>query len=487
MTDIWMRPGVDFLSSAFIEGIVAEAYILLETVGVQVESEEALDLLAGGGARIERDRAFLPGELVDHCRQSAPASVSLFDRSGALAGLLKDANTHFNPGSSALLILDPDGTTIRKPVSRDLVNCACLVDQLEYLAFQSTALISSDVPTEIADRYRLFIGLNYCQKPVITGTFSPDGFEVMYQMLCLVRGSEQALREKPLAVFDCCPTSPLQWSSQTVSDLIKAAQRWVPAEIVAMPLAGAAAPITLAGTLVQHTAENLSGIVIHQLAQAGAPVIYGGSPAIMDMRKGTTPMGAIETMMIESGHARIGKHLGFPVHAYLGLSDAKILDYQAGLETGIGAILAALSGINVVSGCGMLAFENCQSLEKLVLDNDIAGMALRLTRGITSPERPFAREFFEPEFRGNFLASRHTLSLFQNELYFPSPALDRATLQEWQACGHMGAAERANRRVESLLANRPIQLDPAIQSELNRVMKTECQKYGVSMPITLSS
>ena len=157
-----------------------------------------------------------------------------------------------------------------------------------------------------------------------------------------------------------------------------------------MPLTGATSPVTLAGAVTQHCAECLSGIVIHQLAKAGSPIIYGGSPACFDMRKGTTPMGAVETMMIDGAYAEIGKHLGVPTHAYMGLSDAKLVDYQAGMESAMGAILAAASGVNNVSGPGMLDFESCQSLEKLVLDHEIVGMALRLTAGIELRDDPIA-------------------------------------------------------------------------------------------------
>ena len=127
-------------------------------------------------------------------------------------------------------------------------------------------------------------------------------------------------------------------------------------------------PATLAGSLVQHTAENLSGVLLGQLACEGAKVIYGGSPAVFDMRKGTTPMGAIETMMIDSAYNEIGKYLGLPTHGYMGLTDTKVVDAQSGAEAASGILLAALSGVNVVSGAGMMDFESCQSLEKLILD-----------------------------------------------------------------------------------------------------------------------
>ena len=142
------------------------------------------------------------------------------------------------------------------------------------------------------------------------------------------------------------------------------------------------APVTLVGTLIQNTAEVLSGVVIAQLVQPGTPVLFGGSPAIFDVRYSTTPMGAIETTMLTCAAAEIGRHLGLPTQGYIAISDSKALDAQAGLETGMGAVLAGLSGINSVSGPGMLDFESCQSLEKLVLDDEICAMVAGATNQI---------------------------------------------------------------------------------------------------------
>ncbi|MFC1853918.1 trimethylamine methyltransferase family protein, partial [candidate division CSSED10-310 bacterium] len=214
----WIRPHLNILDREFIERIIEEAYTLLHKVGVQVESAEALELLGSHGARVEHDKAYLPQELVEKCLATVPRTISLYDRDGVLAGQLTGDNVHFDPGSAALNILEADGKTVRKPVTEDLVKFARLVEGLDNFAFQSTALICSDVPTDIADRYRLFLVLQYCRKPVVTGTFHEDAFEVMHRMLALVRGGEQQLREKPLAIFDCCPSSPLKWSQLTVHD-----------------------------------------------------------------------------------------------------------------------------------------------------------------------------------------------------------------------------------------------------------------------------
>jgi trimethylamine--corrinoid protein Co-methyltransferase len=299
-------------------------------------------------------------------------------------------------------------------------------------------------------------------------------------MLKVIRGGRDALRQKPLAIFDACPSPPLKWSNLTTQSVIECAREGIPSEFVSMPLSGATAPVTLAGTLVQHTAENLAGLVISQLAKPGAPVIYGGSPAIFDMRYGTTPMGAIETMMINCAYSQIGKKLGLPTHAYMGLSDSKCVDAQAGLESGIGIILSALAGINVVSGAGMLDFENCQSLEKLVVDNDICGMAYRLISGIVEREDPIAISlFYELGDGGNFLKIPHTKKWYRLEHTFPA-LIERNSYEQWKLSDKKEIWRRAKERKEKLLSLEDEEpLPQEIKKELEKIVLSYGKKFGL--------
>jgi len=302
----------------------------------------------------------------------------------------------------------------------------------------------------------------------------------MHDMLAAVRGSAQSLADKPLAIFDACPSPPLKWSNLTTQSLIDSARTGIPSELISMGMTGATSPVTLAGTLVQHTAENLSGLVICQVAEPGSPVIFGGSPASFDMRKGTTPMGAIETMMIDSAYSQIGKYLNLPTHAYMGLSDSKLNDNQAGLESGIGAVLAALAGVNVISGPGMLDFESCQSLEKLVIDNEICGMALRLVKGIAQRDEPLAVDLFQDiTTESQFLSKPHTRKWYREEHIFPG-IIDRDTYDEWAGKGKKSAAQRAADKIKEILEQPVSGIDTSIQKELTKIMLADAEKNGLT-------
>jgi trimethylamine:corrinoid methyltransferase-like protein len=478
-----MRPTLTLLDTPLIERILAEAADLLATLGVEIHNPPLLDLLHAHGARVDpaTSRAFLGEAMIEAAIESAPSGFQLYDVHGQQTHDFDGRNVHFTPGSAAINILDGITGAMRKPTTADYIRYVKVVSGLPNIASQSTAFIPADVPSRISDSYRLYLSLLYGEKPVVTGAFTSGAFEVMKELQVAVRGSEEGLRDQPLAIFSCCPTAPIRWSDVTSQNVVDCARHGIPVEFVSMPLSGFMSPVTLVGSLVQHAAETLSGVVISQVASPGAPILWGGSPAIFDVRYETTPMGAIETMMIDCAYSEIGHFLGLPTQAYISLSDAKQLDAQAGLETGIGATLAALSGINSISGPGMLDFESCQSLEKLVLDNEICGMTKRLLRGIEPKDDFPARPIFEELLREkHLLIAKHTRRHIKSEIVFPGPVIDRANHSRWLEEGALTLGERARHEVARLEeAYEPSRLHEAIKGELTRLMKAEARRSGM--------
>jgi trimethylamine--corrinoid protein Co-methyltransferase len=481
------RPKLELLSQTFIDKIIDEGLTLLERHGIMVENAEALKLLGDAGAVIDRtgQRARPGRKLVEACLATTPASVDLRDRSGAKAFAVGGDEVHFDPGSAAVAMLDHGTQSERRAATPDVVSFYKLVETLDNFHFQSTGLIASDVPAAVSDAYRLYLGLCLSEKPFVTGTFRVEGFKPMKDMLAAVRGGEEELRRKPLAIFDACPSPPLMWSNLTAQSLIDAARAGLPSELIAMGMTGATSPATISGTLVQIVAENLCGLVICQLAQAGAPVIFGGSPSSFDMRKGTTPMGAIETMMIDAAYAQIGKALKLPTHAYMALSDSKVNDPQAGFETALGAVIGALAGINVISGPGMLDFESCQSLEKLVIDDGICAMVYRLLSGVAQRDDPIALDMFEGFTAGmSFLSHPHTRKWYRKE-HIVGGLADRDPFDAWVAAGRTSIVDKAHADVARRLgAYAAPPLDGAVRKELDGIMAAYGRSAGIApLPI----
>jgi trimethylamine:corrinoid methyltransferase-like protein len=482
-----MRPKLRLLEDELRDKIISEARDLLATLGVEIHNRGVLELLAGHGAEVDFEKwhARLKGDLIDRALGTVPRSFKLYDVYGNETHDFSGDNVYFTPGSTALNILDNDTHELRKPTTADYVNYVKLMSGLKHLASQSTAFIPADVDAAISDSYRLYLSLFYGEKPVVTGTFTIEAFEIMKDLQLAVRGTEQALRSRPLTIFSCCPTAPIKWSDVTSQNLVDCARWMIPVELISMPLTGFMAPVTLVGSLIQQTAENLSGVVISQLTHPGAPMLYGGSPAIFDVRFETTPMGAIETMMLDCANSEIGKRLGMPTQGYIALSDSKQLDAQAGLESGIGATLAALSGINSISGPGMLDFESCQSLEKLVVDNEICGMTYRLTAGIEPREDFPALPIFEEMKREkHLLIADHTRRHLRDEIKFPGPVINRANRARWDEEGKTTLRQRARKEACRIsAAYKPPRVSAETTLELTRLMKREAARHGMdSLP-----
>jgi trimethylamine--corrinoid protein Co-methyltransferase len=478
-----MRPKLTILSNAMVQQIITEGFELLQDPGVRVHNEDALTLLAAAGAAIDRQNrvARIPERAVRAALETAPHEFRLYDLNGSPAVHYGGDHVQFDPGSAALAILDSRTQEQRTPVTADFVRFVKLVEMLPQIDAQSTAMVCGDVPAEIGDLYRLYLALNYMRKPIITGAFRKDTWWIMRELLVAAAGGAAKLSEKPIAVFDVCPSPPLLWSDLTCQNLIDCARNDIPAELVSMPLAGATAPVTLAAAVVQHAAESLSGVTIGQLAKPGSPIVWGGSPAAFDMREGTTPMGDVGTWLIDCAYTQVGKSLGLPTHAYLGMSDAKIIDAQCGLESAGGTLLAALAGVNMVSGAGMMDFESCQSFEKLVLDAEIIGMAKRLIGGIEARDEPIALTLMRKlGHRAEYLAEPHTLKWFSKELYIPSEIIDRSSLDGWKRKGAKSTFQRASERVDQLVAKYQTPPVPVeLCAELRTITRSAARKFGM--------
>ena len=467
-----IRPQIKVLDEDYKNKIFNEAKNILETQGVFVENDDAIELFTMNGITRKDSRFFIPSDIVDKCLSTVPNEIKLFDREGNEHINLKNDEVHFDPGSAAILILDVNTGDIREALTEDFIRFSKVVEQLEHIEAQSTALIYNDVPKIAQDWHRLYIALSNCYKPVITGTFRKESFSIMKEILLACRLSEKDLAKKPLAIFDACPSPPLKWSDLTTQSVIDAASSMIPSEFVSMPLAGASAPMSLIGCITQHCAECLAGVVIAQLTKKGAPLVWGGSPAILDMKRGTTPMGAIETMMINLGDVEMGKFLKMPTHAYMNLSDSKVPDAQAGFEGGMGALLAGLAGINMVSGPGMLDFESTQSIEKLVIDNEIVGMVKRLLRGIEDYGSPFASDILKDyDEKEELLSHPSTIKLFRKELFLTSPIIDRLSRDAWKKAGSKSTRKRAREQASKLIDKSSIKpIDDILAKELEKIV-----------------
>ncbi len=482
--ELHLRPNLRFLDDNAIRAVVCGAYEILTAIGFAVETDEGLRLMAEAGVEVDfsRKRVKPTADLLNWALQISPRQVAVYDQIRKQKLILGGEHVHFVIDSTQISVQDFETETNRKPATRDMIDHALVVEACEHISMQA-GLLLTDVPKEISDAYRLLLNLISSRKPIYATPFGREGFTVMREMTEVVAGGEVTLRKMPSHVIPCNISSPLAWSNVTGQTLIDAARAGLPALLIPIPLAGGTSPVTLAGTLAQITAENLCGLLLAQVACPGTAVIWGGGPAILDMRSGTSPMSAVESIIMGCANAEIGRYLGFPTGSNIGRTDSKRVDTQAGLETGMAFTLGALAGIHMIRGSGSLEYASVQSLEKLVIDNDICGLARRVVQGIHLSGDSLAVDLIQQlgASAEGFLSSSHTMNYFKRELQIVSPIIDRTTRSEYGRKGARDIRQRARDRVQEILRQRqPDALPREVRDELIGIVRRFAGKYGLA-------
>lgn len=481
-----MRARLEILESQLVPRIVDEAISVLEKTGVLVENQDAFRRLVGAGfvGNEQTHRITLPRKLTEDALAAAPSSLTLHDRDGNPYATLEGDRVHFVPASSALRILDRKTQQIREGDSKDFVEYVKIADGLKNIAYLSTAFIPRDIPQDIADAWRLYMVLSYSKRPVVSGAFTHYGVPRMGQIMGYFRESREELAAKPMAIFTCCPNTPLRWGEDPITNIIDCAEWGIPIEIVPVLLLGMISPATTVGALVLHTAEVISGLAIAQRIRPGIPVLFGGAPASFHMRLMTNPMTAVEALQVYCGYAQVAKYLKLPSQAYMALSDSKFNDPQAGFESGSGAFLAALAGVNSVSGPGMLDYVNCFSLEKLVFDDEVVAHAMRFVRPVEVredlPTQPLIDELVRDK---HLMMSEHTLEHWPDELYLPGPMIDRTNWDQWKEGGQKSLRDRALGVIDECLENYEVgPLDEKLHQEIRELFQKTANDADVRLP-----
>ncbi len=469
-----MRPRIQTVDDALSEQIIAEAGRILAEIGMEVRGPELKRrLLDAGLPRSADGRVLFPPDVVERALASAPRSFTLYDRDGNPHAEIGGDNVHFVPASSGLKILDHRTGQTRLANTADFVEYVRLGDGLDNIAYLATAFSTNDdIEARVSDAWRLHLCLTNSRKPVVSGAFTEDGVGRMAEMMQLFRRDRADLIARPMSIFTITATGMFRYSEDSCQNLLDCVEAGIPVEIVPVTLMGLIAPVSLVGALVFHTVDTLAGVVMAQVVKPGAPVLFGGAPAEFHMRAATSPMLGIQALRLDVGYAEIGKALGLPTQAYMALSDGKFLDAQAGAETFGSALLAALAGINSVSGPGMLDYVLTFSLPKLVYDDDLCAQALHFVREVKPlddlPTIDLAREVMAEQ---HLITAEHTMTHWPQELHMPSTVTDRENRENWARQGGKDLLQRATDEVERrLAAYEPLETDPLVVAELEKII-----------------
>jgi trimethylamine--corrinoid protein Co-methyltransferase len=433
---------------------------IFEEVGVQVNYPAALERFVKAGAQVDTSTNIvrMKADLVESLLKTAPSEITLYGReeSGIHDLKIGGNKVYMGTGGTALNVQEPGSTESRRSELRDVMNMARMVEQLENIHFYMLNVYPSDLPVEEIDVNRFGAALNRTRKHIMGGVYTVEGVRNVIRMAEKIAGYPEALREWPFISMVACPISPFKLDESYGELAIEAAINNIPVVVPAEPLCGATAPITLAGNLVIQNVDTLAGIIMTQLANPGAPALYGCISSITDLRDMKYLAGAVEMGLMNAAAAQMAQFYKLPYYATAGMTDSKAIDAQAGYESAITSTLVALAGANFIhDAAGFVEFCMTASYDKLVVDNEIIGMVMRAVEGIEVNERTLAMdEIKKVGPGGHFVSSRHTRKYMRTEQFKPQLS-NRDTREQWQAAGAEDACQRATRFAEDVLAREP--------------------------------
>jgi trimethylamine--corrinoid protein Co-methyltransferase len=386
-------------------------------------------------------------------------------------------NVNFAGLGTPTHIIDAGTGQRREATMADVTRHIQLINACSHIHNSQMDVWPSDIPMTTIHTEAIGAWAHHSRKPFGMGCYGYLPTLDMMRMMAILAGGKEALRRRPAFFAICSVGSPLQMLQMQLEGLMICADYGQPLAMSPEAIAGATAPVTLAGLLVQQNANILAHVTLAQIYRPGTPVLYGTVSTIANMRTGAVALGAVETGLITAGAAQMARHYGLPCRSVGGVTESKLEDLQAGLERTATLLPAVLAGVNFITCAGTLDGTLLESDALLLLDDELCGAALRLARGIEVDEGTLASDLIkEVGFSGNYLAESHTVRRFRGEHYLPS-LLVRDPYQVWEQAGGPSALDRARERVKEAIRHHvPRQLDPAIERELDSYRQMVAQR-----------
>ncbi len=455
------QPRLKVLNREQALAIHTAALEILEKTGFKMEHPGALEMLADAGCKVSNgDSVKLPPYLVEEALKSAPRQIDLYDQKGNKTMPLVNGNSFYGTGSDATFTLDLETGQRRRAVIKDTANFAKLVDGLENMSFAMSMANPEDVPVKDIYVYVFAEMVKNINKPIVFIADSGRDIAKIYEIACQVVGGEEELRKKPFVLNYSEAISPLRFPGNVMEKLVFCAEKRIPICLPSGSNAGGGAPVTLAGAMALGIAENLVGLVVHQLAGKGAPFLFGPNVSVLDMKSTVVSYGCPEWSLTQAALADMRDEIyGLPIWAFAGASDAKVMDAQAGAEAMFSIITAMLSRSNLIHDVGFLEYGSTSSLEMVTMANELVAMSRFFTGGIPVTEETLAIEAIERVASGDpgsiFLMDDHTFEHFMQAQFLPK-LLDRSRYDSWEEAGATDLYKRCNIEAKRILSEHQV-------------------------------
>jgi len=406
---------------------------------------------AGADVNLVQQRVKIPASLVQQCLADCGKEFTIYGRDPSRRADFGRGMRNYNSTAGEALWVNDDFTDRRYVTLDDVRTAARLGDALPRINIVGAMGDPQDIPPECRCVFAAAETLKHTTKPVTFWFHDRASARFILDLFAVVAGSEQAAIERPFGYPFLEPISPLRFPRNGIDLLFETARYSLPVPVGPMAQVGATGPGTLAGTLAQENAEILAGICVVQLIRPGTPVCYGGIPHAFDMRTTQLIFAGPEQGLMAVAMTQMGKQYGLPVYINVGLTDSKIPDAQAGIESGITLAMGALAGADIFGHLGICGVDLGTSLTMLVMQHEIVEYVERIMRGIAFDDQTLGFDTIAKVGPGgNYLAEDHTLMNFRNELWFPG-LLDRSYWESWLARPDKDLGRRCREEKDRLL------------------------------------
>lgn len=459
------------LSETDCETILNATFDILENTGMDIQHPRAQKLLTDAGAKQEDGVIKIPRSLVIDCINSAGKELVLYDRFGNEKLRAGGTRTYFGLGPTNPFFNDFKTGERRKSQRSDVTESAIVADACPNIDFLMGLAQISDYNIGLSDVYETYEMLTNSTKPVISWGVSVDGLKEQVDMGAAVAGGHEKLIEKPfMALFPGCPVSPLIIDAKIYEKLEYSAQSGLPLIWMSGAQLGSVTPVTIAGAVSVAMAEMLGGLVLAQLVRKGCTIACGFVVLTVDMSTTHSAYGSPEHCLGEAMNADLFHYLNLPTMQTGGVTDAKIVDEQAAIETSMQVLTNILNGGHLVHDVGFIDGAMSGALEQIVLTDEIISYARRMERGITINEETLALDVIhEVGPGGEFLTHEHTFENFRGEFWFPT-LLTRELYSNWEQ-NKMDMRTRLRKKTEKLLAeHRAPALPEDVTRKLNEIL-----------------
>ncbi|MCP5087452.1 MAG: trimethylamine methyltransferase [Rhodobacteraceae bacterium] len=458
------------LTQEQVEQVHQASLEILENVGLLVRNEKARKRLAQHGCQVDSkvDIVKFPRQVVEHFRAAYPPTFTFHGRDPQYDRTIPDDGPLIMTGSSAPNIIDPITGHERRARSDDMARIAHLFNELPALDIFSVSVLCDDAPAGHYSLSRYYPALKNTLKPVRGNVSDVDEAKKVIKLGYLVAGSEAAYRERPLITHHyCAVVSPLTLDFDSTELLMFLTEEGFPGYASIVPNAGLTSPLTLMGPLAQGNAEFLAWATLKQMTRSGATLVYSALPTVADMRTGAYAPGGIENGILAMGFAQLARYYNVPSASYVGLTNAKVVDAQAGFEKSLSPMASMLAGSDLLNMAGLIDAIMTFDFTMLTIDNEIAEMMKRVKRGLEFSQENMALDLItEAGPAGMFIDTPHTLERMKSCAVLPEIA-DRNPRRIWAESGKLDAQAKAMQRVRDILTrDNPAVFSPDVDARI---------------------